>query len=282
MTVSVDTKCSSEGCWYCKYRCHNCFQDGSIGYTYKRADGEQLYHCGERCYRMHTGDIADSTVFDAVLGKGNFQTDCGTHLLLSATVNLHTRLSKNTVMSTQLCVSYNHKHIPSGVLYVCSTICTTDIHQHPLSFLIDHNLSPIKSVWPDLPQNILEAWREKAFIKRALQPVLENHRCNCLPTFLMMKFPSLRFSFMDIDGRIYSVTHNGYATIINTVMYHSQVHPRGSFVSHLHKTLIPNIILLLYDIYLTRSKHCSAYIFCLLYTSPSPRDATLSRMPSSA
>ena len=24
------------------------------------------------------------------------------------------------------------------------------------------------------------------------------------------------------------------------------------------------------------------YIFCLLYTSPSPRDATLSRMPSSA
>ena len=26
----------------------------------------------------------------------------------------------------------------------------------------------------------------------------------------------------------------------------------------------------------------SLYIFCLLYTSPSPRDATLSRMPSSA
>ena len=25
-----------------------------------------------------------------------------------------------------------------------------------------------------------------------------------------------------------------------------------------------------------------AYIYCLLYTSPSPRDATLSRMPSSA
>ena len=26
----------------------------------------------------------------------------------------------------------------------------------------------------------------------------------------------------------------------------------------------------------------AGYIFCLLYTSPSPRDATLSRMPSSA
>ena len=28
--------------------------------------------------------------------------------------------------------------------------------------------------------------------------------------------------------------------------------------------------------------HFAAYIDCLLYTSPSPRDATLSRMPSSA
>ena len=28
--------------------------------------------------------------------------------------------------------------------------------------------------------------------------------------------------------------------------------------------------------------HCAQYIDCLLYTSPSPRDATLSRMPSSA
>ena len=27
---------------------------------------------------------------------------------------------------------------------------------------------------------------------------------------------------------------------------------------------------------------CYVYICCLLYTSPSPRDATLSRMPSSA
>ena len=30
------------------------------------------------------------------------------------------------------------------------------------------------------------------------------------------------------------------------------------------------------------AKHFDLYKFCLLYTSPSPRDATLSRMPSSA
>ena len=32
----------------------------------------------------------------------------------------------------------------------------------------------------------------------------------------------------------------------------------------------------------TELKHSGVYKACLLYTSPSPRDATLSRMPSSA
>ena len=36
-----------------------------------------------------------------------------------------------------------------------------------------------------------------------------------------------------------------------------------------------------FDEVLCLNKHCCAY-GCLLYTSPSPRDATLSRMPSSA
>ena len=34
--------------------------------------------------------------------------------------------------------------------------------------------------------------------------------------------------------------------------------------------------------YLSRTAQADAYYVCLLYTSPSPRDATLSRMPSSA
>ena len=33
---------------------------------------------------------------------------------------------------------------------------------------------------------------------------------------------------------------------------------------------------------LTEGEYCSTSYSCLLYTSPSPRDATLSRMPSSA
>ena len=35
-------------------------------------------------------------------------------------------------------------------------------------------------------------------------------------------------------------------------------------------------------LYLARKEQCLALGTCLLYTSPSPRDATLSRMPSSA
>ena len=32
----------------------------------------------------------------------------------------------------------------------------------------------------------------------------------------------------------------------------------------------------------TLTRHCERHNFCLLYTSPSPRDPTASRMPSSA
>ena len=36
------------------------------------------------------------------------------------------------------------------------------------------------------------------------------------------------------------------------------------------------------DNFFSGTWECEPGIFCLLYTSPSPRDATLSRMPSSA
>ena len=186
-----------------------------MGYNYKTADGQQLYHCSERCYHMHTGDIADSTIFDLVVGKDDFQLHSanGTHLLLSSTVNLHTTHSKNTVMSTQLCVTHNHKNIPSGVMYVCAIFCNTEIHNKLLSFFVDHTLSPVKSVWPGLSQDLVEIWREKALIKRALQPALDNLKCDSISTFLKTNFPCLISKFMDINGKIYSLLPNGYVKI---------------------------------------------------------------------
>ena len=210
MAVSVDTRCSPEGCWYCKHRCHSCFQESSIGYNYRTANGQQQYHCSERCYYMHMGDIADSTIYDIVVGN-DFQSQStgNTHLLLSATINLHTWLSKNTVVSSQLCVTYDHTNIPSGVVYLCVIFCTTETHLLPATLFIDHTLSPIKSVWVSgMPQDDIKKWREMALIKRALQPALDKLKCNDVFTFLKIHFPRLIFSFMDLEERIYSLTPN--------------------------------------------------------------------------
>ena len=223
VTISAVTKCSPEGCWYCKYRCHSCFKESSIGYNYKRADGQQLYHCSERCYHMHTEDIADSKILDVVVGKDDFQLHAphadGTHLLLSCTLNLHTRLSKNTITSVQVCVTYNHENIPSGVVYACAILCTIDVRHQHLAFFIDHNLTPVKSVWAGTSQDIVEIWKEKNLIKRALGPALDHLKFQDVSAFLKVHFPHVNFNFMDIDGRIYSLASNGFVIISLYLLY---------------------------------------------------------------
>ena len=207
--VSVDSTCSAIGCWYCKNRCHSCFQSGSVGYTTKMCDGSLRFHCSVRCYQMHTGNLADSTVVDINVGKGDIRSVGGTYVLLSTTVVLHTDRSKNTVFSTQLCVSYNIRNIPSGVLYICCHSCTTQDHIPPLLVFIDSDLSPVKAVWPGLATDVIESLRERAVIKRVIQPCLDRLECS-LPRFLKMTFPSVDFQFMSIDGRIYSLGAHGY------------------------------------------------------------------------
>ena len=61
--------------------------------------------------------------------------------------------------------------------------------------------------------------------------------------------------------------------------------PDGAKIESIEESSIPDIFAVYYGdlqpIYVT--KDGSFFIYgCLLYTSPSPRDATLSRMPSSA
>ena len=48
------------------------------------------------------------------------------------------------------------------------------------------------------------------------------------------------------------------------------------------RLLTEDIVVALYQLYDFLDFHATLYSHCLLYTSPSPRDATLSRMPSSA
>ena len=54
--ISLDSKCSDGGCWYCKNLCHNCMKPAGVGYT-KMAEGAVYKHCSEHCKSLHFGDL---------------------------------------------------------------------------------------------------------------------------------------------------------------------------------------------------------------------------------
>ena len=91
----------------------------SVGYTWKDGDSGQLfYHCSNRCYHMYTGNIPESTILDVKVGEIHDVPVHGAHLLLSATVLLDNGSSSNSVISTQVAISYSSKEVPEGVVYV--------------------------------------------------------------------------------------------------------------------------------------------------------------------
>ena len=69
---------------------------------------------------------------------------------------------------------------------------------------------------------------------------------------------------MDKDGETFTITLNDEPISIGDVAYPE--HSDSSYTITLDGTPLAE----------------PTYVTCLLYTSPSPRDATLSRMPSSA
>jgi len=156
---------------------------------------------------MYTADIPDSTLLNAKIGEIPPQPNNGAHLLISATTLLHTGLSRNTLISTQLAVSYGCKEIPSGVVYAHTQLCTADHRTPLLAFFVQHDLSPANYVW-DVTEFQTEALakmlREIASIKNSLQPVFESYGCDDLPSFLKKYFPLLNTRFMNTNGTIYS------------------------------------------------------------------------------
>ena len=198
-------RCSPQGCWYCQYRCHSCLKPAAIGYTWRDDDGKLLYHCSERCHYMYTAEIPDSTILDVKIGEIRPQPEHGSHLLLSATVVLHTSLSKNTIVSTQVSVSYGCEEVPSGVVYVLSRLNTLKDGLPPVVVFIQHDLSPVKCV-AEMVSDLDTAghWRDKSWIKSSLQPVFDTFNCDDLPSFLQNNFPLLDFSYMKLNGTIYS------------------------------------------------------------------------------
>ena len=211
LAVSVDKKCSPEGCWYCHHRCHSCMKPASVGYTWKDGDsGQLLYHCSNRCYHMYAGDIPESTILDVKVGEIHDVPVHGNHLLLSVTVLLENGLSTNSVISTQVAISYGSKEVPEGVVYVITRVNKIENSTLPIAFFIQHDLTPVKNVWePPTPEfkhivaTMMEMVRETDLLKENLQPVFSAFGCDDLPSFLEQKFPRLHISFMDLSGDIY-------------------------------------------------------------------------------
>ena len=184
----------------------------SVGHTWKDGDsGQLLYHCSNRCYRMYTGDIQESTILDIKVGEIQDVPVHGTHLLLSATV-----LSMNSVVSTQVAISYGSKEVPDGVVYVITQLKRVKNPVLPKAFFIQHDLTLVKYVWDcAMPQfnmftTIMETLREVDLVKTNLQPVFNAFGCNDLTGFLEQNFPRLHVSFMDRSGVIYSWPPNRY------------------------------------------------------------------------
>ena len=219
--MSVDKKCSPEGCWYCHHRCHSCMKPASVGYTWKDGDSGQLfYHCSNRCYRMYTGDILELTILDVKVGEIQHVPEHGAHVLLSATV---LRGKDVGVMSTQVAISCGSKEIPDSVVYVITWVMKIKNPVPPVAFFIQHDLTLVKYVWdcatPELTHSfttVMEMLRVADIVKKNLQPVFNAFGCDDLPSFLEQKFPHLRISFMDQSGVIYPWPPTRYICIFVT------------------------------------------------------------------
>ena len=183
----------------------------SVGYTWSDGDSRKLfYHCSNRCYRMYTGDIPESTILDVKVGEIQGVPVYGAHLLLSATVLLGNGLSTNSVVSTQVAISYGSKEVPEGVIYVITRVKKVENSVPPIAFFIQHDLTLVKYLWDSaMPEfkysftTIMEMSREADLVKKNLQPVFNAFGCDDLTSFLQQKFPVLHVSFMDQSGVIY-------------------------------------------------------------------------------
>ena len=180
----------------------------SVGYTWSDGDSRKLfYHCSNRCYRMYTGNIPESTILDVKVGEIQGVPVHGAHLLLSATVLLGNGLSTNSVVSTQVAISYGSKEVPEGVVYVITRVKKAKNSTLPIAFFIQPDLTPVMYVWEP---PTLQIMTETNLLKENLQPVFNSFRCEDLPSFLQQNFPHLHVSFMDPSGVIYSWQPNRY------------------------------------------------------------------------
>ena len=197
LAVSVDKRCSPEGCWYCQHCCHSCMKPASVGHTWKDGDsGQLLYHCSNRCYHMYISDSPESTILDVKVGKIWYVPVDGAHLLLSATVVFKKGLLTNSVASTQVAISYGSKEVHHGVVYVITHVITITDHALPKALFIQHDLTPVDVVWEPpvclftrpFITSMMEMIRKEDLIKKPSSQHLKSLDVRTYPAFLKKCF----------------------------------------------------------------------------------------------
>ena len=182
--VSLDSKCSDGGCWYCKNLCHNCMKPAGVGYT-KMAEGAVYKHCSEHCKSLHFGNL-DEMPFQADLVHLKVNGQPNDIILLQATKVVSTKMSTNTVLSIQLCLSCADPKIPDNAPYALLQI-RTKMRSVFLSFFILPDLSPGEQLWYTThPQTLdsIDNIRESGLVQEVLQLSFVKNNIPDLPSLV--------------------------------------------------------------------------------------------------
>ena len=182
--VSLDHRCSDGGCWYCLDRCHNCFKPVNAGYTKK--DGNIAYqHCSERCMSLYFNNQCELPALVDLLCLKVKTPLIDTALLLLTKV-VSTKLSANTLLCIQLCLSRDHHRIPNGALLALVQVRTTKVSNF-LSFIISPDMSPGEPLWySNTPEKVdaINDFRSSGVIQEALQLALSMNGISDVLSFI--------------------------------------------------------------------------------------------------
>lgn len=149
-------------------------------------EGVVYKHCSERCKSLHFGNPSE-VPFQSDLVYHKVNRPLIDTILLQTTKVASTEISSNTILSIQLCLSYNHPRIPSDVPYALVQIRTTTKSIF-LSFFIALDMSPGEPLWyATFPEqlNVIDNIRRSGIVQEALQLSLMMNGISDLPSLLL-------------------------------------------------------------------------------------------------
>ena len=186
--TSVDAKCPSKTCWYCRRHCHNCMKPSTFGFT--KVSRDTIYnHCSDYCQKLHFSEISEITVqTETIFDLSNQSHD--EKLLLLVTGVLPTKLSSNTIICLYIAVSVNHANLDPNIPYCILQLRTTDTNFF-VSFYTTQENSPGDPLWywkhPDKVESI-DNIRESGIVQEVLNSGLKQLGYKSLAAFISDSF----------------------------------------------------------------------------------------------